>query len=160
MRNTPVSALLLASALVGLTGCGGGDPVGPDDTACADFLLQYGAAPADTVTAQQGLKYIEISAGTGTAASVAMTVDVNYSGYLINGTRFDTSCPAGAPVLRVNLGGGQVISGFDLGIRGMRPGGVRRVIIPPALGYGGTANGQIPANSTLIFDLQLVRIVE
>lgn len=89
-----------------------------------------------------------------------MTVDVNYSGYLLSGTLFDSSCPAGIPVLRVALGGSQVIPGFDLGIRGMQPGGVRRVIIPPALGYGNVASGPIPANSTLVFDLQLVKLVE
>lgn len=149
--------MLVVSALAG---CGGGDPTSPPaDTACPAFLLQYGAAPTDTVTAA-GLKYIEISLGSGTAAASGMTVDVNYSGYLINGTRFDTSCPVGVPALQVGLGASQVIPGFDLGIRGMTTGGVRRVIIPPALGYGNVANGPIPANSTLVFDIHLVRIVQ
>lgn len=151
--------MLLAAALGILTGCGS-DSAGVDDVACDDFLLQYGAAAGDTVTAQQGLKYIDISPGSGTAAAAGMTVDVNYSGYLINGTLFDTSCSAEAPVFRLTLGAGQVIQGFDLGIRGMQPGGVRRIIVPPALGYGNVVNGPIPANSTLVFDLQLVRLVE
>jgi len=87
-------------------------------------------------------------------------VDVNYSGYLLDGTPFDSSCPATATVFRLTLGASQVIPGFDLGIRGMKPNAIRRVIVPPALGYGNVANGPIPANSTLIFDLQLVRIVQ
>lgn len=88
-----------------------------------------------------------------------MKVDVNYSGYLLSGLRFDTSCPVGIDVLRLTLGDGDVIGGFDLGIRGMKPGGVRRVIIPPELGYGNVPRGPIPPNSTLVFDIQLVQIV-
>lgn len=155
MRTASTALLLLA---MGLAACST-EPSGPEDAACADFLQQYGAAPADTVTTSQGLKYIEISPGTGTAAAQGLTVDVNYSGYLVNGTRFDSSCSPAVPTLRVTLGGGQVIPGFDLGIRGMKPGGVRRVIIPPSLGYGNVQVGSIPPNSTLVFDLQLVQIV-
>jgi FKBP-type peptidyl-prolyl cis-trans isomerase len=152
--------LFFAAALGLLASCGSSSPLGPSDVVCNDFLLTYGAAPTDTVTADQGLKYIEISPGSGTTAALGLTVDVNYSGYLVSGTRFDTSCGAGTPVLRVGLGAQQVIPGFDLGIRGMKPGGVRRVIVPPALGYGNVPNGPIPANSTLVFDIELIGIVE
>jgi len=159
MQTISTTAILLAAALGILTGCGS-DPAGAGDVACDDFLLQYGAAAGDTVTTEQGLRYIDVSPGSGTAAAQGTTVDVNYSGYLLNGTQFDTSCPTDAPVFRVTLGASQVIPGFDLGIRGMRPDGVRRIIVPPALGYGNVPNGPIPANSTLVFDLQLVRLVE
>ena len=154
--------LTIATAALLTLACGGSDLASsPEDFACHDFLLQYGVAPGDTVTASQGLKYIEIVTGTGSSAALTNTVDVNYSGYLAsNNNRFDTSCQEGTPVLRVTLGASQVIPGFDLGIRGMKPGGVRRVIIPPALGYGGSANGPIPANSTLVFDIQLVGFVD
>lgn len=158
--RTHILALPAAAALLTLAACGGSDLSGPEDVACHDFLLEYGAAPVDTVDASQGLKYIEIVTGSGADAAVTNTVDVNYSGYLAsNNNRFDSSCQEGTPVLRVTLGASQVIPGFDLGIRGMKPGGVRRVIIPPALGYGGVANGPIPANSTLIFDIQFVGLV-
>ena len=151
------SAALLALAVA----CGGNDTTGPEDVTCHNFLLQYGNATGDTVNASQGLKYIEVVIGTGAEAAVTNTTDVNYSGYLAtNHNRFDTSCDAGTPTLRVTLGTNQVIPGFDLGIRGMKPGGVRRVIVPPALGYGNVANGPIPANSTLIFDIQYVRLVD
>ena len=158
MRIKLNSALLLAAALGILAGCSTDTPTGVEDIACHDFLLEYGAATGDTVTASQGLRYIEIEPGAGTEAAQGMTVDVNYSGYLLNGTLFGTSCSSSEPVLRVTLGANQVIPGFDLGIRGMRPGGVRRIIVPPELGYGNVANGPIPANSTLVFDLQLTSI--
>lgn len=160
MQTIPTTAILLAATLGTLTGCISSDTTGPEHATCDDFLLQYGTATGDTVTTQQGLKYIEINPGAGTAAGTGNTVDVNYSGYLLSGTPFDSSCPADATVFRLTLGASQVIPGFDLGVRGMKPNGVRRVIVPPALGYGNVANGPIPANSTLIFDLQLVRIVE
>ena len=144
-----------------MAACGGNSLSGPEDFTCHDFLLQYGAAPVDTVSGSQGLKYIEIVTGTGADAALTNTVDVNYSGYLAsNNNRFDTSCQDGTPVIRVTLGSGRVITGFDLGIRGMKPGGVRRVIIPPSLGYGGTAQPGIPANSTLVFDIQFVGFVD
>ena len=153
--------ILPAAALLTLAACSSDSSSGPEDVVCHDFLLQYGAAPTDTVNGSQGLKYIEIVAGAGTEAGLTSTVDVNYSGYLAsNNNRFDTSCQDGTPVLRVTLGANQVIPGFDLGIRGMKPGGVRRVIVPPALGYGGTPNGPIPANSTLVFDIQFVDFVD
>ena len=160
MQTNLTTTVLLAATLGIMAACVSSDPAGPSDVVCDDFLLTYGAATGDTVTASQGLKYIEISPGSGTVAAVGMVADVNYSGYLVSGTRFDTSCSAGTPVLRVGLGSGSVIPGFDLGIRGMQPGGVRRVIVPPELGYGNVPNGPIPANSTLIFDIELVGIVD
>lgn len=151
------SAALLAISAA----CGGSDSTGPSDVACHDFLAQFSQATGDTVNGSQGLKYIEVVIGSGAEAALTNTVDVNYSGYLAsNNNRFDTSCQEGTPVLRVTLGASQVIPGFDLGIRGMKPGGVRRVIVPPALGYGGVAQGPIPANSTLIFDIQYVGLAD
>jgi FKBP-type peptidyl-prolyl cis-trans isomerase FkpA len=149
------------AALLVLAACGGSDLSGPEDVTCNSFLLQYGAAPSDTVFASQGLKYIDVVTGTGADAALTNTVDVNYSGYLAsNNNKFDSSCDAGTPTLRLTLGSGSVIAGFDLGIRGMKPGGVRRVIIPPELGYGAVPRQGIPANSTLIFDIQYVGLVD
>ena len=145
------------AALFTLAACGGSDLTGPEDVTCNSFLLQYGPATGDTVNASQGLKYIDVVTGSGADAALTNTVDVNYSGYLAsNNNKFDSSCAGGTPTLRVTLGSGGVIAGFDLGIRGMKPGGVRRVIIPPELGYGSVPRQGIPANSTLIFDIQYV----
>jgi FKBP-type peptidyl-prolyl cis-trans isomerase len=148
----------LLVAMVGLTACGSGIS-GPSHVTCDPFLQQYGSAPADTINSVQGLRFIEITAGTGSPAVIGTEVDVNYSGYLLNGTRFDTSCPSSQTALRVLLGNRDVIPGFEQGLVGMQPGGVRRVIIPPNLGYGSAPVGPIPANSTLVFDLQLIAFV-
>jgi FKBP-type peptidyl-prolyl cis-trans isomerase len=147
---------LLAVALCTLAACS--DSSGPEEVECPEALLQFAPATGDTVTAAQGLQYIEIEVGSGTAAAQGHTVDVNYSGYLLTGPQFDTSC--GTPAFRLTLGAQEVIDGFDLGIRGMQPGGIRRVIVPPSLGYGNVQNGPIPPNSTLVFDIQLVGIVD
>ncbi len=90
--------------------------------------------------------------GTGATAVSGDTVTVAYVGTLTNGTQFD------AGTFSFRLGANQVIAGFDQGITGMRVGGKRRLTIPPNLGYGSQANGSIPGNSTLKFDVTLVSI--
>jgi FKBP-type peptidyl-prolyl cis-trans isomerase len=110
-----------------------------------------------TVTAS-GLQIIEIKVGTGAEAQKGQTVSVHYTGWLADGTKFDSSLDRGQPISFV-LGGGQLIPGFDEGVLGMKVGGERRLIIPPDLAYG--AQGRpptIPANATLTFDVQLVSI--
>jgi len=95
--------------------------------------------------------------GTGATAAVGDTVTVHYVGTLSNGTKFDSSYDRNSPY-PFRLGAGAVIAGFDQGVVGMRVGGKRRVTIPPSLGYGDRANGPIPANSTLIFEIDLLSI--
>lgn len=90
--------------------------------------------------------------GTGATAVSGDTVTVTYVGTFTNGTQFD------AGTFSFRLGANQVIAGFDQGITGMRVGGKRRLTIPPNLGYGSQANGSIPGNSTLKFDVTLVSI--
>ena len=95
--------------------------------------------------------------GTGATAVVGDTVTVHYVGTLTNGTKFDSSYDRNQPY-PFRLGAGAVIAGFDQGVVGMRVGGKRRLTIPPHLGYGNQANQGIPANSTLIFEIDLVSI--
>ncbi|HEX8246066.1 MAG TPA: FKBP-type peptidyl-prolyl cis-trans isomerase [Longimicrobium sp.] len=119
-------------------------------------------AGTDTVTTASGLKYAEITVGTGTVAQAGSQVSVHFTGWLLNGTAFTTT--RGSSAYTFVLGNGREIAGFDEGVRGMKEGGRRRLIIPPALGYGAQAqtdaNGRvvIPANSTLIFDVDLVSV--
>jgi FKBP-type peptidyl-prolyl cis-trans isomerase FkpA len=113
-------------------------------------------AGADTVTTASGLKYVDVALGSGTVAQAGDQVSVHYTGWLSDGTPFDTS-RGGAPLL-FTLGAGNVIAGFDEGVQGMEPGGKRRLIVPPALGYGSTGAGPIPPNATLIFDVELVAV--
>lgn len=97
--------------------------------------------------------------GEGAEAAPGDTVSVRYLGRLPDGTVFDATANRNNEPITFTLGAGQVISGWDKGIAGMKEGGTRRLIIPPAEGYGDRANGPIPANSTLIFDVELVRVV-
>lgn len=100
--------------------------------------------------------------GTGAVAMVGQRLVVDYYGYLYDttaadnrGQLFDTSLRAGASPFQFVLGAGQVIRGWDQGIPGMQVGGIRRLIIPPELGYGATGNQSIPPNATLIFEVRL-----
>lgn len=103
-----------------------------------------------------GLYVQDIVVGEGVRADSGDVVRVHYVGWLPTGTEFD-SRRDGAP-LEVALGYGQVIAGWDQGVVGMRVGGHRRLIVPPALGEGVTGRGRVPANSTLVFDVQLVEV--
>ncbi len=115
------------------------------------------------VTLKDGLKYVDIKTGTGNAAKKGSLVTVNYTGWL-NSTcqKFDSSYDShsGTPpaTFPVTLGQGQVISGWDEGLVGMKAGGIRRLYLPSSLGYGAQAQGPIPANSILIFDVQIVSV--
>jgi len=110
------------------------------------------ASPA----ANAGLIVQDEVIGTGAEAVVGSLVSVQYTGKLENGTVFDTS--AGKAPIQFPLGQGYVIPGWELGITGMKVGGKRLLIIPPDMGYGDKANGPIPANSTLIFEVELVGV--
>ena len=95
--------------------------------------------------------------GTGEPAKAGDKVSVHYTGTLEDGTKFDSSVDRGAP-FPFTLGAGEVIQGWEKGVLGMKVGEKRKLVIPPALGYGSYANGPIPANSTLIFEVELISI--
>lgn len=106
---------------------------------------------------QTGVKTIDMVVGQGTIAAVGDTVTVNYVGTLTSGKVFDSSIDRKQPYT-FPLGVGQVIRGWDEGVVGMRVGGKRTLIIAPDYGYGGQAVGPIPANSTLIFEVELLDV--
>jgi FKBP-type peptidyl-prolyl cis-trans isomerase FkpA len=109
-------------------------------------------------TTASGLKITEIQAGQGDEAKAGKTVDVHYTGWLENGTKFDSSLDRRQP-FRFQLGAGQVIRGWDEGVAGMKVGGKRKLVIPAALGYGARgAGGVIPPNATLIFEVELLGV--
>ncbi len=111
-----------------------------------------------------GLGIQDLRVGTGATAEAGRTVAVHYTGWLTDGTEFDSSRrpsrPGGEPELLVfGLGQGRVITGWDEGISGMKVGGRRKLVIPPALGYGEAGYpGVIPQNATLVFDVELCRV--
>ena len=101
-----------------------------------------------------GLGIEELLEGSGRTAEAGNVVAVHYTGWLTDGTKFDSSRDRGE-VYVFPLGRQQVIAGWDEGVAGMKVGGRRKLVIPPALGYGNSANGPIPAGSTLVFDVEL-----
>ena len=105
-----------------------------------------------------GLRYVDLQEGQGEEARAGKTVSVHYTGWLENGTKFDSSLDRRQP-FSFRLGGGQVIRGWDEGVEGMKIGGKRKLIIPSALGYGVRgAGGVIPPNATLIFEVELLGV--
>lgn len=113
---------------------------------------------ADTVTTSSGLKYIIQKQGKGKKAENGLAAEVHYTGWLTNGTKFDSSRDMGEP-LEFVLGQGKVIQGWDEGIALMRVGDQFRFIIPPGLAYGDKGAGElIPPGATLVFDVQLISV--
>jgi hypothetical protein len=112
---------------------------------------------ASAITTASGLTYEDLQVGDGATAKTGDSVTVNYTGWLEDGTKFDSSIDRGQ-TFDFTIGAGNVIVGWDEGVAGMRVNGARLLVIPPSLGYGSTANNSIPANSTLIFEVQLVAI--
>ena len=111
-----------------------------------------------STTTASGLIYEEVTVGAGAEAASGQRVTVHYTGWLTNGTKFDSSKDRDDP-FEFQLGQGQVIAGWDEGVAGMKVGGTRKLTIPPALGYGARgAGGVIPPNATLIFDVELLEI--
>ncbi len=110
--------------------------------------------PAMTKTAS-GLYYVDEVVGTGASAQSGKKVSVHYTGWLANGTKFDSSVDRGQP-FGFTPGVGMVIAGWDEGVVGMKVGGTRKLVIPPSLGYGTRGTGPIPAGSVLIFTVQLL----
>ena len=116
------------------------------------------AAPAQPVAEVTELKIEDTKIGVGAVAEAGKNVTVHYTGWLTNGTKFDSSKDHGQP-FTFPLGGGRVIKGWDQGVAGMKVGGVRRLTIPPNLGYGARgAGGVIPPNATLVFEVELLEV--
>ncbi|MBC8366531.1 FKBP-type peptidyl-prolyl cis-trans isomerase [bacterium] len=147
-----------------LVGCGSGDDTletemeGAADTPASQAvakLMEGLDSNLEVVTTASGLQYVDISPGTGGGVSTGQMVSVHYTGWLLDGSKFDSSRDRGAP-LEFNIGTGRVIPGWDEGVGSMQVGGHRKMAIPPELGYGERGIGPIPPNSTLIFDVELL----
>ncbi len=120
--------------------------------------MQQGDQPGGDkeVKTESGLKYIDLVVGTGRQAEMGDTASVHYTGWLENGTKFDSSVDRNEP-FSFRIGAGRVIKGWDEGVQGMKVGGKRKLTIPSDLGYGARGAGNvIPPNATLTFDVELL----
>ena len=116
-------------------------------------------APSDFARFSQS----DLRLGTGAAATIGLQLSVQYTGWLYDGSQteqkgqqFETS--RGREPLVFTLGASEVIAGWDVGLIGLRAGGLRRLVIPPSLAYGGFRNGPIPPNATLVFEVELLEV--
>ena len=122
----------------------------------ADEKKTESPASANSIKTPTGLAYVDLVAGPGLSPVTGKTVKVHYTGWLENGTKFDSSVDRGEPFV-FTIGAGQVIPGWDEGVMTMKVGGKRKLIIPPQLGYAEKgAGGVIPPNATLIFEVELL----
>lgn len=134
--------------------------------ACA--LLAGAAACADGPTSPSfsaPFSQLDLRLGTGTEATAGKLLSVHYTGWLYDssktdskGLQFDSS--VGLDPLKFILGTGSVIEGFDRGASGMKVGGIRRIVIPPSLGYGAARNNSIPPSATLVFEVELLEVTD
>ncbi len=120
--------------------------------------LNLAKTTKNTMTTTSGLQYEDIVVGTGESPTVGQTAKVHYTGWLTDGTKFDSSLDHGAP-FPFPVGMGRVIRGWDEGVLTMKVGGKRKLIIPPQLAYGaGGIPGAIPPNATLVFEVELLGV--
>jgi FKBP-type peptidyl-prolyl cis-trans isomerase FkpA len=154
------STITLAVALLLAAGCGGetdGDAGGPGDVA-RSYAPELNVDLDRMERTETGLRYEDMREGTGAEAMPGQIVTVHYTGWLPDGTQFDSSRDYDQP-FQTPIGVGRVIGGWDEGIPGMRVGGQRKLVIPPALAYGESgAGGVIPPNATLVFDVELLDV--
>lgn len=140
-----LAVLALAGGIYIFSGKGSVNQAYPTPTASA------------TISPVEELKIEDEKVGTGAEAVAGKKVTVNYVGTLVNGTKFDSSYDRNQP-FTFTLGAGEVIAGWDQGVTGMKVGGKRKLTIPPSLGYGAQDLGAIPPNSTLIFEVELLKV--
>lgn len=167
MNLRTLAGLTVTGVCVLWLGCGGGKPAADADRAAESPAATEQPADTqpstteglskvegDTVTTESGLQYIMIKAGAGESPSVGERVSVHYTGWFLDGRKFDSSHDRGQPY-EFPLGMKRVIAGWDEGVALMKPGEKRRLIIPSTLAYGERGYpGVIPPNATLVFDLE------
>lgn len=113
---------------------------------------------AQEVVLPSGVRYVDLKPGTGEEAREGKILDVHYTGWLEDGTKFDATRDCDKP-LTLRLGAGDVVKGLDEGLVGMKTGGKRRLTVPPELGFGKEGGGErIPPNATLIYEVELLTV--
>ncbi|MDQ6830079.1 MAG: FKBP-type peptidyl-prolyl cis-trans isomerase [Gemmatimonadota bacterium] len=157
-RSFIAIALALSAGALAVDGCTTSlepPPFTDVDPTTLTYAASLGVDFAAMTKLPSGLWVRDFVVGTGAAVATGKTVTVKYSGYLPSGVKFDENISAG---IVFTVGSLNVIAGFDQGVIGMKVGGKRKLVMPPSLGYGATVHGSIPANSVLIFDIELVSV--
>ena len=154
--ETPVRVALLLAVTLLLAACSLDDlrsrPLNPP------IARELAVNEHDLTTTPSGLRYQDVTVGDGAEAGAGDSVSVHYSGWLTDGSPFDSSRDRGTP-LTFQLGAGRVIAGWEEGVAGMKVGGRRKLVIPANLGYGARgAPPVIPPSATLVFDVELLAI--
>jgi peptidylprolyl isomerase len=146
--------LLCALPLLAVSACG--DSTGSDpDLSTVDFAPALGVDISAMTRVGDGVYIRDLKVGEGATVAQGRTLQVLYRGYLANGTEFENNHVPRSPYPLV-LGARRVIAGWEQGIPGMKVGGRRLLVIPPSLGYGSQPNGDIPANSVLVFEVEIL----
>ena len=154
--------LVLLAVSLGGVACSStdvGSPSGPSDPATEQFASSLGVNLSEMTEIATRLYTRDITVGTGAEATTGRRLRVRYTGWLRNGQVFDSNAGSSGNPFEFDLGLGQVIAGWDLGVAGMRVGGKRRLVFGSQYGYGPGGSGPIPPNATLIFDVELLAIV-
>jgi FKBP-type peptidyl-prolyl cis-trans isomerase FkpA len=156
---------LAAITIIALAGCAGTLGRSPKPQAASPTTQQSAqpvapaATAAKTVTMPSGLMYQDLVVGNGPMAEEGTPVVVNYTGWLTDGTKFDSTHDPDRVPLPFTIGAGMVIRGWDEGVKGMRVGGRRKLTIPPELAYGEQGRPPvIPPNSTLVFEVEFLNL--
>ena len=163
--NLRLLAVALALSFMSFMACSGktDESTAPSSTASNTAAVEQGAGsdtfamPASLQTTPSGLQYAIDQPGTGPKPQARQTVTVHYTGWLTDGTKFDSSRDRGEP-FPFAIGQGEVIQGWDEGVADMQVGEKRTLVIPPALGYGEQGSGAIPPNATLVFKVELLGV--
>ena len=148
------TAILLSVLAVLVFGCEHAPAPAPEtgDTGKAKNMAE------NMETTPSGLQYVDVKVGTGASPKTGQTAVVHYTGWLVDGKKFDSSKDRGQP-FTFAVGRGQVIKGWDEGVATMKVGGTRKLVIPPDLAYGARgAGGVIPPNATLTFEVELIEV--
>lgn len=151
MRQVRFGRWGLIAIMAVITACGS-DSTGPEFQVIeeVEFAPELGIDLSEMTRTSSGVYYLDVEVGEGEPATDGTSMRVGYNGYLTTGVLFDSGTTAFV------VGSGNLIAGFDEGVRGMRLGGRRRIIIPPELGYGDQSYDAVPAGSILIFDVEFI----
>ena len=156
VRWSVLVPLFGAAALLSACGTDSTAPNIPSNPAVETYAASLGVNIANMTKKSDNLYVQDLVVGTGAEAVASRVIQVTYTGWLVNGSRFDTNVGGGP--FRFTLGIGQVIPGWDQGVAGMKVGGKRKLVIGSSLAYQNQGQGPIPPNATLVFDVELLGV--